>query len=308
MIGTVMEKKRFRPSGSFMLALAAFIWGIAFVAQRKGGDLIGPFTFNGTRFLIGGMVLLPVLKLALNEEKRAYADYQALKTNRRMLLTGGFACGSSLFAASNLQQLGITFGTSAGKAGFLTACYIVFVPLAGLFLGKKVKLKVWAAVAITLAGLYLLCLSETFFFSKSDLLVLASALCFTVQILAIDHFVRFINPIALSVTEFIICGLLTMIPAMLFEIIPDPLGTLDNFSDINSWIPLLYVGLLSTGVSYTLQIVGQKSVHPTIASLLMSLESVFAVLAGWAIMGETLTLREGIGCVLIFAAIILAQL
>ena len=303
-----MEKKRFRSSGSILLALAAFIWGIAFVAQRKGGDIIGPFTFNGTRFLMGGIALLPVLNLALKEENRAYSKASMPKNDKHTLFTGGIVCGIALFAASNLQQVGITLGSPAGKAGFLTACYIILVPLAGLFIGKRVSLRVWLAVAITLAGLYLLCLSESLKISRPDLLILASALCFSIQILSIDHFVKAVNPIALSVIEFIVCGLLTMIPALIFEILPDPAGMAMAFSNKDAWIPLLYTGLLSTGVSYTLQIVGQKSVHPTIASLIMSLESVFAVLAGWAILGETLTLREGLGCVLIFAAIILAQI
>ena len=220
----------------------------------------------------------------------------------------GLFCGIALAIASNLQQVGITLGTPAGKAGFLTACYIILVPLAGLFLGKKCPARIWIAVAITLAGLYLLCLSETLSLSGSDLLLLACAAGFTAQILLVDRFAPDCNPIALSIVEFLTCGMLTLIPALILEILPDPAGMLASFQTWDAWLPLLYAGLLSTGVSYTFQIIGQKNVHPTIASLLMSLESVFAVLSGWLILGETLSFREGMGCVLIFAAILLAQI
>ena len=297
---------RQKRTGALLLTLGAFIWGVAFVAQSEGGDAIGPYTFNGTRFIMGGLVLLPVLALTAKEDKKIYGDRS--RRNSSILLQGGIACGIALTIASNLQQVGITLGTPAGKAGFLTACYIVLVPIAGLFLGCKCPARIWLAVAITLVGLYLLCMSESLALSGPDLLLLASAAGFTLQILLIDHYAPQCNPIALSVIEFLTCGILTMIPALVLEIIPDPVGMLASFHTREAWIPLLYAGLLSTGVSYTFQIIGQKSVHPTIASLLMSLESVFAVLAGWALLGEHMTLREGLGCLLIFVAIILAQL
>ena len=293
-------------TGALLLTLGAFIWGVAFVAQSEGGDAIGPYTFNGTRFIIGGLVLLPVLALTTREERKIYGG--KVLYGSKILWIGGIACGVALTIASNLQQVGITLGTPAGKAGFLTACYIILVPIAGLFLGRKCPARVWLAVAITLVGLYLLCMSESLTLSGSDLLLLASAVGFTLQILLVDYYAPQCNPIALSILEFLTCGILTMLPALAFEIIPDPSGMLASFQTKEAWIPLLYAGLLSTGVSYTFQIIGQKSVHPTIASLLMSLESVFAVLAGWVLLGEHLTMREGFGCVLIFVAIILAQL
>ena len=292
--------------GALLLTLGALIWGAAFVAQSEGGDAIGPYTFNCTRFLMGGIVLLPVLALSIREERHLYGD--SYRHDPARLRKGGLFCGIALAIASNLQQVGITLGTPAGKAGFLTACYIILVPLAGLFLGKKCPARIWIAVAITLAGLYLLCLSETLSLSGSDLLLLACAAGFTAQILLVDRFAPDCNPIALSIVEFLTCGMLTLIPALILEILPDPAGMLASFQTWDAWLPLLYAGLLSTGVSYTFQIIGQKNVHPTIASLLMSLESVFAVLSGWLILGETLSFREGMGCVLIFAAILLAQI
>lgn len=293
-------------TGALLLTLGAFIWGVAFVAQSEGGDAVGPYTFNGTRFLMGGLALLPVLILSTREERKIYDETN--HHNPKILWIGGIACGLALTVASNLQQVGITLGTPAGKAGFLTACYIVLVPIAGLFLGRKCPARIWLAVAVTLVGLYLLCMSESLSLSGSDLLLLASAAGFTVQILLIDRYAPECNPIALSIIEFLSCGLLTMIPAFVLEILPDPAGMLAAFQTQEAWIPLLYAGLLSTGVSYTFQIIGQKSVHPTVASLLMSLESVFAVLAGWVILGERLSPREELGCVLIFIAILIAQL
>ncbi len=283
--------------GIFLLLVTAFIWGSAFVAQSEGGDALGAYTFNGTRFLMGGILLIPVLFLF---KRRVHLN--------RKLLTGGISCGLALMIASNFQQVGITLGTPAGKAGFLTACYIVFVPILGLFLGKRCSFIVWLAVAITLAGLFLLCISEDFSLSFTDSLLLVCAFCFAIQILLVDHFVVDEDPLALSIIEFLTCGILTMIPAFILEIIPNPSGMMQAFCSFDAWIPLLYAAVMSTGVAYTLQIFAQRYVHPTLASLLMSLESVFAVLAGWVILGEGLTVREGIGCVLIFIAILLAQI
>ena len=199
-------------------------------------------------------------------------------------------------------------GAAAGKAGFLTACYIVLVPILGIFLGKRCPLKVWLAVALTLLGLYLLCLSDSFSLDRADLLVLLSAFFFSIQILLIDHLASNMNAVELSCIEFFTCGLLSALPALCLEILPHPTGMLSAFGSSEAWTPLLYTGICSTGIAYTLQIVGQTYVHPTIASLLMSFESVFAVLAGWALLGEHLSMREGVGCILIFVAVMLAQL
>ena len=290
------KKETIRSSrkGVACLALAALIWGVAFVAQSEGGDAVGAYTFNSIRFLLGGAALLPL------------ALYRIGPT--RSLLIAGVACGVALAVASNLQQVAITLGAGAAKAGFLTSCYILGVPIAGLFFGRKCPARIWAAVGITLLGLYLLCLSGQEGLALPDLLLLLCSLAFTVQILLIDHFAPGLDGIALSCVEFLVCGVLTLLPSLGLEVVPDPAGMAASLTTADAWIPLLYAGLLSTSVAYTLQVFGQKTVHPTVASLLMSTESVFAALSGWILLGERLSLREFLGCVLIFGAVVLAQL
>ncbi len=285
--------------GVLALLTASFIWGIAFVAQSKGGDAIGPFTFNATRFILGGLVLVP-LACFLRSRTSGY--------HSRIPIVEGILIGIMLAIASNLQQLGITWGASVGKAGFLTACYIVLVPIMGILIGKKCPVRVWVAVVLSLTGLYLLCLSESLSLERPDFLLLLCALFFSVQILLIDRFASNVSAVELSIVEFITCGILSGIPALLTEVIPHPAETLAAFGSRDAWIPILFASLCSTGIAYTLQIVGQAYVHPTIASLLMSLESVFSVLAGWVLLGERLSTRESMGCVLIFFAIILSQM
>ncbi|MBQ9631330.1 MAG: DMT family transporter [Lachnospiraceae bacterium] len=286
--------------GAIALFMAAFIWGIAFVAQSKGGEAMGAFTFNATRFVMGGFVLIPLILFFRSREAGAQGAPLPLRS--------GIVIGCALAIASNLQQVGITMGAAAGKAGFLTACYIVLVPILGILLGKKCPAKVWLAVLITLVGLYLLCIKDSFSLSRPDILLLLCALCFSIQILCIDAFAPGANAVELSCIEFFTCGILSAVPALICEVIPHPEQTLASFATADAWIPLLYAGICSTGIAYTLQVVGQASVHPTIASLLMSLESVFSVLAGWVLLHEHLTLREGIGCALIFLAVVIAQI
>lgn len=287
-----------RPKNAFMLILTAFIWGTAFVAQSVGMDYLGPFTFNGVRSLIGGVALIPCIWLLqkLNDKSEPVTE----ERNRKDLLIGGISCGVLLFAASSLQQVGIQY-TTAGKAGFITAFYIVFVPVLGIFLGKKIGWKVWTAVILALAGLYFLCITEKFTIGKGDIFLFACALVFSLHILVIDYFSPKVEGVKMSCIQFLVCGIISL-PFMFLLETPRMGAIVDA-----AW-PLLYAGVLSCGVAYTLQIIGQKNVNPAIASLILSLESCFSVLAGWVILGEKLSVRESIGCILMFAAIILAQL
>ena len=288
---------------SLLLLLTALIWGVAFVAQSVGGDAVGSFTFNGVRSLIGSAVLLPVIYFLDSQKKRELGEekFQAEKGDQKTLLTGGICCGIMLCIASNFQQFGISF-TTVGKAGFITAMYILIVPVLGLFMKRKVGVKVWAGVVLATIGLYMLCMtSERLTLSKGDFLVLICAGFFSLHILIIDHFSPKVDGVRMSCIQFFVCGVISMIGAFLFEA-PD-LGAI-----LAGWLPILYAGVLSCGVAYTLQIVGQKNMDPTVASLILSLESVFSVLAGWVILHQTLSVRELAGCVLMFLAIILAQL
>ena len=278
-----------------MLLLTAFIWGTAFVAQSVGMDHLGPFSFNGIRCLIGAVALLPCIWF-LN---RMNKDPEKEKSGKD-LITGGVACGVLLFTASSLQQAGIQY-TTAGKAGFITAFYIVIVPVLGIFLHKKIQWKVWMAVLLALVGLYFLCITESFSVGKGDALVFLCALVFSVHILVIDHFSPKVDGVKMSCIQFFVSGILSF-PFMFV------LETPRFVSVAAAWMPLLYAGVLSCGVAYTLQILGQKNVNPAVASLILSMESCFSVLAGWIILGERLSFRESSGCILMFLAIILAQL
>nr|WP_296031250.1 DMT family transporter [uncultured Dorea sp.] len=284
-----------RVKNGVMLFLTAFIWGTAFVAQSVGMDYLEPFTFNGVRSLIGGIALLPCIWLLhkLNGESKK-------EESGKVLLIGGLACGVLLFAASSLQQIGLKY-TTAGKAGFITAFYIVIVPVLGIFLHKKIGWKIWLAVVLALAGLYFLCITESFSIGKGDVLIFLCALIFAVHILVIDYFSPKVDGVKMSCIQFFVCGILSL--PFMFTIETPKAAAMTA-----AWMPLLYAGVLSCGVAYTLQILGQKNVNPAVASLILSLESCFSVLAGWIVLGERLSLRESAGCVLMFAAIILAQL
>ena len=288
---------------SLLLLLTAFIWGVAFVAQSVGGEAVGCFTFNGVRSLIGAVVLLPVIYFLDVQKKKELGEEKFLeqKGDKKTLLLGGICCGVMLCIASNFQQFGISF-TTVGKAGFITAMYILIVPILGLFMKKKVGIKVWLGVVLATIGLYMLCMtSESFSLSKGDFLVLICAGFFSLHILIIDYFSPKVDGVRMSCIQFFVCGVISTAIAFVFE---NP-----SFSAILSgWLPILYAGVLSCGVAYTLQIVGQKNMDPTVASLILSLESVFSVLAGWVILHQTLSVRELFGCVLMFLAIILAQL
>lgn len=285
-----------------LLLLAALIWGLAFVAQSVSLDYVGSFTFNGARSLLGSLVLVPVFLLldrrrASRGESGAYDGSPAAK---RTLITGGVLCGIVLFIATNLQQFGLNY-TSVGKAGFITALYIVLVPVLGIFIGKRTRLITWLSVVIAVVGFYFLSIKEDFSIGFGDVLMLLCAFVFSVHILVIDRFSPLTDGVRMSCIQFLVSGVLSTVCALIFE---NP--SLDGI--IGAAIPILYAGILSSGVAYTLQIVGQKDTNPTVASLLLSLESVFAALSGWIILSESLSPRELGGCALVFCAVIAAQL
>ncbi len=281
---------------SCLLFLTAFIWGVAFVAQSAGMDYVGPFTFNAVRCILGGIVLIPCIGI-LSLHKKQKSD---VPDNKKTLLIGGILCGILLFTASSLQQFGILY-TTAGKAGFITALYIIIVPVLSIFLHKKAGIKVWISVVIALCGLYLLCMKENLHLSQGDILLLLCSLTFSFHIMVIDYFAPKVDGVKMSCIQFFVCGILSAIGMILFE---NP----NIVQILSGWLPILYGGIMSCGVAYTLQIVGQEGMNPTVASLILSMESVISVLAGWVLLHETLSRRELMGCVFMFAAIILAQL
>jgi drug/metabolite transporter (DMT)-like permease len=283
-----------------ILFLAALIWGTAFVAQSMGMDYLGPFSFNGIRSFVGCAALLPCIAVLDRINRKSGEKKAEEEKDRKTLIQGGVCCGLCLFAASSLQQVGIQY-TSVGKAGFITAFYIVLVPVAGIFLRKKIGWKVWLAVVLAMVGLYLLCITDGFSVGRGDGYIFLCALIFTVHILVIDHFAPKTDGVKMSCIQFFVVGVLSVPFILLFEHV-----TLAAV--LKSLGPILYAGVMSSGVAYTLQIIGQKNMNPAIASLILSLESSISVLAGWVILGQELSLREGIGCILMFAAIILAQL
>ena len=281
---------------SMLLFLAAFIWGVAFVAQSVGMDYMGPLSFNGARFLMGSAVLLPLVIYRRKQNRKA----GVLPADTKITIKGGVCCGLALCTAALLQQYGIMH-TTVGKAGFITTLYIIMVPIFGIFLKKRVPGKVWIGAMIAAAGMYLLCMSEKLSLGKGDGLVFLCAIVFSVHILVIDYFSPKVDGVEISCIQFLTAGVIASIGALLFE---NP--QLSQF--IAGIIPLAYAGILSSGVAYTLQVVGQKNVEPTIASLILSMESVVSMLAGWVLLHQALTKRELFGCALVFAAVVLVQL
>ena len=280
--------------------LAAFIWGTAFVAQSMGADLVEPFTFNAARSIVAALTLalgLGVFRLVRPaEDTRTVAEK---KSGRRELLLGGLCCGTALALGANLQQLGIET-TTAGKASFITALYIVLVPICGLFFRKKVTPMIWGGVALAVVGLYYICVKEGFSITPGDFYVFLCAFCFAAQILCIDHFAQRVDGVALSCAQFVVASLWSLAGMVIFE---QP-----SWSAILScaW-PILYVGVFSSGVGYTLQILAQKGGNPTVVSLLLSLEAVFGALAGALLLQERMSGQEYFGCALMLGAVVLAQ-
>ena len=279
-----------------MLFMAALIWGFAFAFQSQGMDHMGPLTFNGVRFLIGAVVLVPVIFLF----KKPGEKKKVTKKDIIVTVLGGIVCGLCLFVASSLQQFGIQY-TSIGKAGFLTTLYIILVPIIGIFFKRKVSVFVWLGAILSVIGMYLLCVSETMSINKGDIFAFCCAIVFAFHILSVDYFAPKTNGVVLSCLQFLTSGICAMICAFIFE---KPMMT----EVVNGIVPLLYVGVMSSGVAYTLQILGQKNADPTIASLIMSLESAVSVLGGWLILHQKLTVKELIGCLLMFIAVIGVQL
>lgn len=296
--------KKLQVRNSILLLLTATIWGCAFVAQSVGMDYIGPFTFTAIRSLIGSVFLVPciwILGKFKNTEKQVEKTSVETQKDRKELFVGGILCGIVICVASNLQQFGIMYA-SVGKSGFLTALYIILVPVLGIFIGRKPGKKICLAVCLAVIGLYLLCMKSGMLkIEFGDILLLLGAFTFSIHIMVVDHFTQKTDGVKLSCIQFLVCGILSAVAMFLFE----KLSWTDIFT---AWAPILYAGILSCGVAYTLQIVGQKGMNPTIASLIMSLESVVSAIAGWIILGQVLSAGEIAGCIIMFAAIILAQL
>ena len=286
---------------NILLLVTALIWGSSFVAQ-KAGTALEPFTYNGIRTLVGGISLVPVILILSKVGKDKSAE--AVPKDKKSLIIGGIVCGTFLAIASNLQQFGMYFDADAGKAGFITALYIMIVPILGMFLGKRVRPLVWFCVLLGACGFYLLTIAGKgvgLTIEKGDLFILLCAVLFSCHILAIDHFSPKCDGVKLSCLQFFVAGGLSFIMMLVFE---SP--SLNQILDC--WFPIIYAGVFSCGIAYTLQVVAQKNAEPTAASLILSLESVFAVISGAILLGERMTGYEIFGCVVIFIAVILAQL
>ncbi len=290
--------------GSLILCVASLIWGLAFVAQSTAADRVPPFLFNSLRSFIGSLFLL--LLLSLRSVKSSTPLFPKSKDERKKALAGGILCGIFLTVAVNFQQFGIAYYPSGvateARAGFLTALYVILVPLFSIFVGKLPRFNLLIAVGVATAGVYLLCLSDGIgSVYLGDLFLLCCAIAFAFHILTVNRFVSDVDGILLSALQFLICGILSAILSLIFEDV--------SWNNVLSAAPqILYLGIASSGIAYTLQIIGQKFAEPTVASITMSLESVFAALGGWLIAGNALSGRELFGCSLVFAAIVLAQI
>lgn len=311
------QVKTHKLRNTFFLFLTAMIWGAAFVAQSVSMDYIGPFTFICLRSVIGGLFLIPVIivldgirKKSQNESADVVnsenilhietEEKQRLSWKNKQLIEGGIVCGIFLFFANCFQQTGIQY-TTVGKAGFITTFYIIIVPLIGLFFKKYCGILTWIGVVVALAGLYFLCITQKLTIQRGDALILCCSVLYAGQILAIDHYNPFVDGVKMSCIQFLTGGILGAVFMLLFE---NPSLAMI----LSAAGPILYTGIMSTGVGYTLQIVGQKGLNPTVAALILSLESVFSALSGYAFLHQVLTTRELIGCALMFIAIVLAQL
>ena len=291
--------------GNLLLLLTSFIWGTSFIAQSVGVETISPTAFNGIRSLIGSIALLPVILFMDISKKRNNIESAPIN---KTLIIGGIVCGICLCLASTLQTAGMVY-TSPGKSGFITALYMVIIPIIHLFTGKKPSPIVWSAVIVALVGMYLLCLDSDLTINKGDVMTMFCAVIFSFHILAIDYFSPKVDGVKLSCLQFFVCGMINVV--WMFFDSPQP----ELKPILNCWVSLFYSGVLSCSVAYTLQIIGQKYTDPTSASILMSLESVFSTLStvilvglGWQLTGGTLSVREISGCILMFAAILLVQI
>lgn len=288
-----------RLTSNIALFLTALIWGLSFVAQRAGMEYIGPFTFNAVRSILGGLSLLPLIafikfsKPDTRTERRKHAQHINLER-------AGIACGVALFLAMTLQQYCMQY-VGAGKGGFITALYIVFVPIIAVLLGDKLKKEVIISVFLALIGLYLLCYKAGLGFDIYDLLLLLSAFLYAVHIMVVNYYSRVVNPIKASCLQFFVVGILSLLLMLPFET-----PSLEAIMECK--VPIFYAGVVTCGIAYTLQIYGQKYTLPVLASLILCLESVFAVLGGVFILGETMTAKEFLGCVFMISGVILSNL
>lgn len=293
--------KQFR--GSFILLTTAIIWGTSFVSQKLGMNYIEPFTFSASRFLLGAVVLIPVIFIfnSLNKRKKTTqdGDEEKLEFETRDLVKGGILCGLAVFLGASTQQWGIVY-TTAGKAGFITALYIVIVPLLGIFIGKKTKPLTWVGVALAVGGLYLLTIQEGLSIQKGDAIVLVGTIFWALQIILVEAYVDKTDGLKLSFVQFLTAGTLSAIAAVIFE---NP-----KMNDIIACAgPILYTAIVVVGVAYTLQIIGQKYTSSTVAAIILSMEALFAAISGAVFLGESMTPRELFGCFLMLVAVIMAQ-
>lgn len=304
-----------RTKGNLLLLLTSFIWGSAFVAQSSGMDYVGPYTYNMARNVLAFLFLIPVIYVigkkkagadnagsgtGIDDAASGEANWKSILLPDRTTLVGGIYCGLVMAVASSLQQIGITM-TTAGKAGFITALYIILVPLMGVFIGKKIPRIIWFCVVLAMAGFYLLCVKEGFSISKGDILVLFCSVGFSVHIMTIDYFTsKGVDGVKMACIQFAVAAIV-MTPVMFALENPSVSGLL------SAWMTIAYAGILSSGVGFTLQIVAQKDTDPTTATLIMSLESVFAAVSGCLFLNEVLLPKEILGCILVFVAVILAQ-
>ena len=299
--------KKTHSKNAIILFLTALIWGTGFVAQSAGAEHVPPFTFNSIRCILGGCILLIYLKgrdvrnkTTKNSSPQENMTQDKKTQDKKILLLGGILCGIVLCAGMGLQQIGIAY-TTVGKAGFLSGLYILIVPILGLFLKKPVGIKIWISVFIAAVGLYFLCITESFAIQRGDVYMLICAVFFAIHILVIDFFSPKVDGVRMSCIQFFVCGILSGVFMLLFE-------TPSVEAIQSGWFSIVYAGVMGCGIAYTLQIVGQKNINPTVASLILSVETVVSVIAGFLVFAELLAPRELLGCILMFGAIILAQL
>lgn len=288
-----------RIKGEFLLIITAIIWGTSFVTQKLGMNYVEPLTFGAARFLLGSLVLIPVILIFSKKNDDSSKEDKTNYLNKDLIL-GGALCGVAIFLGASLQQWGIVY-TTAGKAGFITALYIILVPILGLFLHKKVGKLTWIGVLLATVGLYLLSIKQGFAIEKGDAIVLAGTIFWAMHILIVDAFVEKVDGLKLSCVQFFVAGILSAIAAFILE--TPSLATI-----LSAYGPILYTAFMVVGVAYTLQIIGQKSTSPTIAAIILSMESLFAVISGAIFLKEVMSIREIIGCVLMFIAVIIAQI
>jgi drug/metabolite transporter (DMT)-like permease len=287
-----MQKGIYNRGAIVMLWFTAAIWGFAFVAQRAGMEFIGPFTFNGIRFLLGGISLLPLMIWMKIRQKNP-------GRKSKNIFKGGLIAGLVLFIGASLQQAGMVY-TEAGKAGFITGFYVILVPMIGIFIGQHITKLLWAGAFIALAGLYLLTINGPLVLQKGDLLILLSAFFWAVHMQVINKLVDTHSALPLSAFQFVVCGMLSLGAGFIFE-------PVSIHSIMQAAVPLMYGGFMSVGIAYTMQVVAQQHVHPAYASIILSFETVFAVIGGWLLLNEMLSLRNLAGCLLMLAGIVIVQ-